>query len=77
MKRLLRTGADANRTAAGWLANLHWDLVPKWTEWEVAKASISWPPNDGCVAAAVAETMPAGTTIDRFGSKGGAEFPRV
>ncbi len=59
---------------AGWPANLRWDLVPKWIAWANDKATITWPPNDGCAAAPVTETIPAGALIDRFGSEGGTFF---
>jgi hypothetical protein len=59
---------------AGWPGNLRWDLVPRWIAWANDKATISWPPNDGCAAAPVAEALPAGTLIDRFGSEGGSFF---
>lgn len=59
---------------ASWPANLRWDLVPKWIQWANEKADIHWPPNDGCTAAPVTATIPAGTLIDRFGSEGGTFF---
>ncbi len=59
---------------AGWPTNLRWDLVPKWIAWDGAKATITWPPNDGCAAAPVTEVVPTGTLIDRFGSEGGTFF---
>jgi hypothetical protein len=59
---------------AGWPANLRWDLVPKWIQWAAEKATISWPPNDGCAAAPVSETLAVGALIDRFGSEGGTFF---
>ncbi len=74
---LLASSAMAQVRAAppaGWPANLRWDLVPKWIAWEADKANISWPPNDGCAAAPVAETIAVGTLIDRFGSEGGTFF---
>jgi len=58
----------------GWPANLRWNLVPKWIQWNDSKALISWPPNDGCAGATVNETLPPGTLIDRFGSEGGTFF---
>jgi Tuberculosis necrotizing toxin len=64
----------ANTPPAGFPANLRWDLVPKWIQWADAKAQISWPPNDGCEAAPVARSLPAGELIDRFGSEGGTFF---
>ena len=60
--------------ATGFPSTLRWDLVPKWIAWADAKANISWPPNDGCAAAPVTETVPAGAEIDRFGSEGGTFF---
>ncbi len=66
------TAAEA--PPAGWPANLRWNLVSKWISWDGTKANISWPPNDGCAAAPVAETLPAGAMIDRFGSEGGTFF---
>ncbi len=59
---------------AGWPSNLRYDLVPKWIQWSAGKATISWPPNDGCVDAPVQVTLPAGTLIERFGNEGGAFF---
>jgi hypothetical protein len=61
---------------AGWPAYLRYDLVPKWISWDknTGKVTISWPPNDGCVAAPVQVTLPPGTLIDRFGSEGGSFF---
>jgi hypothetical protein len=50
---------------------LRQSLYPKWVD---ASAQIKWPPNNGCAAAAVSETLPAGTLIDRFGSEGGTFF---
>jgi hypothetical protein len=50
---------------------LRQDLYPQWIN---DKAEVSWPPNDGCNAAPVEETLPAGTLIDRFGSEGGCFF---
>jgi len=58
----------------GFPANLRADLVPKWITWADSKAAVSWPPNDGCAASPVAETIPPGTLIDRFGSEGGTFF---
>jgi hypothetical protein len=49
---------------AGSPANLRWDLVPKWIKWAAEKASISWPPNDGCAAGPVSETPAAVGTIE-------------
>ena len=87
MSRLLRSvflmiallgGAPAAQAQtappAGWPANLRWTLAPKWIQWVAEKANVSWPPNDGCAGAAVTETLPAGTLIDRFGSEGGSFF---
>ena len=51
--------------------DLRQPLYPKWID---AKAQIRWPPNDGCAAAPVAQTVPAGTLIDRFGSENGRFF---
>lgn len=59
---------------AGWPATLRYDLVPAWIQWANDKATISWPPNDGCAAAPVSETIQADTLIDRFGSEGGTFF---
>src|SRR5947209_6811289 len=50
---------------------LRQDLYPKWID---AKAQVSWPPNDGYAAAPVAQTLAAGTMIDRFGSENGRFF---
>lgn len=52
-------------------ANLRTDLYPQWID---GKGQITWPPNDGCAAAPVSVTLPAGTLIDRFGSEGGRFF---
>ena len=87
MKRLLRTlvavlallavptlvQADGSPPAS-WPASLRWDLVPKWIQWTADKPTVFWPPNDGCAAAPVTDTIPAGTLIDRFGSEGGTFF---
>ncbi len=64
----------ADTVPAGWPGILRWDLVPKWIQWVDGKANISWPPNDGCAAAPVNETIPVGTELDRFGSEGGTFF---
>jgi len=64
----------ASPPPSGWPANLRWDLVPKWIQWAADKATITWPPNDGCAAAPVAEAVPVGALIDRFGSEGGTFF---
>jgi hypothetical protein len=66
--------ADAETRPADFPANLRWDLVPKWIKWVADKAQISWPPNDGCAAAPVAQSLTAGQMIDRFGSEFGAFF---
>lgn len=50
---------------------LRQDLYPKWVD---DKAQIKWPPNDGCAAAPVSETLGQNTLIDRFGSEGGSFF---
>jgi hypothetical protein len=70
------TAAPAAPTAepAGFPANLRWDLVPKWIQWADNKAQISWPPNDGCATAPVAQSLTPGQMIDRFGSEGGTFF---
>lgn len=36
--------------------------------------TIAWPPNDGCAAPPVDETLAIGTTIDRFGGEDGTFF---
>jgi hypothetical protein len=54
--------------------NLRWDLVPTWIGWASPKAAVSWPPNDGCAAAAEARTLAPGALIDRFGSQSGTFF---
>jgi hypothetical protein len=64
----------ASAPATGFPANLRWDLVPKWIQWVDAKAQISWPPNDGCASAPVAQSLTAGQMVDRFGSEGGTFF---
>jgi hypothetical protein len=51
--------------------NIRQSLYPKWID---ANAQIKWPPDNGCAAAPVSETLPAGTLIDRFGSEGGTFF---
>jgi hypothetical protein len=58
----------------GFPANLRWDLVPKWIQWADTKVTISWPPDDGCAAPPVAQSVVKGTLIDRFGSEGGTFF---
>jgi hypothetical protein len=60
--------------SANFPANLRWELVPEWIAWETDKATISWPPNDGCAGKPHTETLAAGTLIDRFGSEGGSFF---
>ncbi len=50
---------------------LRHDLYPQWID---DKAQIKWPPNDGCAAAPVSQTLQVGTLIDRFGSDGGRFF---
>lgn len=52
-------------------ANVRPALYPKWFD---ASGQIRWPPHDGCAGAETAETVPAGTLIDRFGSEGGSYF---
>jgi hypothetical protein len=49
-------------------------LVPKWIQWAAPNATISWPPNDGCAAPPVVQSLTAGQLIDRFGSEGGTFF---
>jgi Tuberculosis necrotizing toxin len=66
--------AVGNTAPAGFPANLRWSLVPKWIQWADAKAQISWPPNDGCESAPVAQSLTPGEMIDRFGSEGGTFF---
>lgn len=46
-------------------------LYPKWID---AQAQIKWPPNNGCAAAPVSETLAPGTLIDRFGNEDGSFF---
>ena len=58
----------------GFPANLRWDLVPRWIQWNPSNATIDWPPNDGCAAAPVAEKVPVEAMIDRFGSDHGSFF---
>ena len=50
---------------------LRQSLYPKWID---AQAQIKWPPDNGCAATPVSETIAAGTLIDRFGSEGGTFF---
>lgn len=69
-----RSQQASNPAPAGFPAILRWDLVPKWIQWSNAKATISWPPDDGCAAAPASQTLPAGNLIDRFGSEGGSFF---
>ena len=59
---------------AGFPDTLRWELVPKWIKWTDNKAQIAWPPNDGCAAAPVSETLAPGDVIDRYGSEGGSFF---
>ncbi|HEY3847861.1 MAG TPA: TNT domain-containing protein [Acetobacteraceae bacterium] len=64
--------ATTTTTAAPTLPpNLRQSLYPKWID---AQAQIKWPPNNGCAAAPVSETLAVGTLIDRFGSEGGTFF---
>jgi hypothetical protein len=51
--------------------NLRQSLYPKWID---DKAQIKWPPDNGCAAAPVSQTLAVGTLIDRFGSEGGSFF---
>jgi len=51
--------------------DLRAELYPQWI---TLQPQIKWPPNDGCAAAPVAATLPAGTLIDRFGSETGRYF---
>jgi Tuberculosis necrotizing toxin len=69
-----QSAAEVGGAPAGFPANLRWELVPKWIKWADAKADISWPPNDGCAAAPVAQSLAGGEMIDRFGSEGGTFF---
>jgi hypothetical protein len=66
--------AATTAAAAGFPANLRWDLVPKWIRFVDAKVQISWPPNDGCADAPVSRSLAPGEMIDRFGSEGGTFF---
>ena len=43
-------------------------------QWRTADGQLRWPPNDGCADAPVKETLPPGTTIDRYGSDFGRFF---
>lgn len=56
---------------APWPDYLRRDLVPRWIS---AAGVVSWPPDDGCAAAPVSETLRPGTLIDRFGRDGGSFF---
>jgi hypothetical protein len=58
----------------GFPSNLRWDLVPKWIQWTPPATTISWPPADGCGNSPVAEKLPVGAVIDRFGSDHGSFF---
>ena len=71
---LLAACQTTSAPPAGFPPNLRADLVPRWIQWTDGKAEIDWPPNDGCAAPPVAETLAAGTLIDRFGSDGGTFF---
>jgi hypothetical protein len=66
--------ATADAPPPGFPANLRYDLVPKWIKWVADKAQISWPPNDGCAAEPVAQSLTSGQMIDRFGSEFGTFF---
>jgi hypothetical protein len=55
-------------------ATLRRDLVPTWIQWASPKATVSWPPNDGCATAPETRTLTPGALIDRFGSQGGTFF---
>jgi hypothetical protein len=86
MPRLLRTLflalalAGAAQTAyaepppPGFPANLRYELVPKWIKWVADKAQISWPPDDGCAAPPIAQSLTPGQMIDRFGNEFGTFF---
>jgi hypothetical protein len=67
-------GQVVDTAPTGFPANLRWDLVPKWIQWASGKATISWPPNDGCALAPQTAQLTVGQTIDRFGSEGGTFF---
>lgn len=54
--------------------NFRQDLVPKWLTCSDGKADVKWPPNDGFDGQPVAEALPVGGLIDRFGSEGGTFF---
>ncbi len=64
-------GGQAVEAAPALPPHLRRALYPKWID---AKAEITWPPNDGYAAPPVAQTLPAGTLIDRFGGEGGTFF---
>ena len=64
----------ADAPPPGFPANLRYDLVPKWIKWVTDKAEISWPPNDGCAAAPIAQSLTRGQMIDRFGGEFGTFF---
>jgi hypothetical protein len=46
-------------------------ICPQWCD---AAGQLRWPPDDGCANPAVGETLPPGTTIDRYGSEFGHFF---
>lgn len=60
----------AQQSASALPPNIRPDLAEKWHP----NGQIMWPPNDGCAAAPVSQTLPTGTLIDRFGSEGGTFF---
>jgi hypothetical protein len=66
--------AQAESPPEGFPPNLRYDLVPKWIKWVADKAQISWPPNDGCAGAPIAQSLTPGQMIDRFGSEFGTFF---
>lgn len=71
----LPAAAENSQTPpTGFPANLRWDLVPRWIKWVDAKTQIDWPPDDGCAAAPIRQSLTPGQTIDRFGNEFGTFF---
>jgi Tuberculosis necrotizing toxin len=67
----VQQAATTATTAPALPPYLRQSLYPKSFD---AQAQIKWPPNNGCAAAPVSETLAVGTLIDRFGSEGGIFF---
>lgn len=72
LRRVLTVAAVALAVAGpAWAqSTLRADLGAPW----IVDGKLQWPPNDGCAGDEVAETLPPGTKLDRYGSEGGSYF---